>query len=112
MDSRKLMMGCFAIVLGIICYQDIAKCKEAPWPPRIIGAGIVFGLLSLFALVAEELANLVAVGIVLALGLATITKKGGFQPECGPHSCATAQPSSYQSLAAPATPANPNTTQV
>ena len=99
-------MGGFAITLGVITYEEITKCKEPPWPPRIIATGIVFGLLDIFSLVSDELASIMAIGIVAA---ALVTK--GFNPNCGcqgnatppcPRSCATAQPASYHALAAPA----------
>ena len=113
MNSRGIILGSFAISLGIICYLEIAKCKEAPWPPRIIGTGIVFGMIDLFSLISEELASVFAIGFVLA---AVVSK--GFSPSCGctgdaqppcPHPCATAQPASYQNLAQPPT-VSPGTT--
>jgi|SRR5215469_14273912 len=106
-----IIAGSFAITLGVICYMEISKCKEAPWPPRIIGTGIVFGMIDLASMINDELAAVFAIGFVLA---ALVSK--GFSPSCGcaqgqtppcKHPCATAQPSSYQSLAEPSAPQQP-----
>jgi len=111
MNSKLIIASSFAVTLGVISYMEISKCKEAPWPPRIIGTGIVFGMISLAALLSEELASVFAVGFVLA---ALVSK--GFSPNCGcpqgqtppcKHPCATAQPSSYQSLAGPSAQQQP-----
>jgi len=109
MNPRAIIAGSFAVTLGFIAYQEIATCKEAPWPPRIIGAGIVFGMIDLLSLANDEVASVFAVGFTLAIVVATLTpakeqtpdtKASRFRASCQ-HSCATAQPASYQSLDQP-----------
>lgn len=67
MSSKGLFLLAFLIVLGIISYNDISKCKQLPWPPRIVATAIAFGVLDLFSFVSEELASVIAIGFVLAI---------------------------------------------
>jgi hypothetical protein len=87
------MVAGFVITLAIISYSEVSRCKQLPWPPRIIGTGLVFGLLDLFSFVSEELAGVVAIGIVLA---AIVNK--GFVTNCSHTEAGTTQPPSYKSL--------------
>src|ERR1700751_1457685 len=93
MNPRAIIAGSFAITLGVIVYSEIRTCKEAPWPPRIIGTGIVFGMIDLLSMVNDDLASVFAIGFVLA----AIVGKLFVKPSCT-HTCATAQPASYKSL--------------
>lgn len=97
----------FVIVAGFITWDEVAQCHELPWPPRYIGAAIVFGLLYIFTLVSAELAGVMAVGFALATAVQTLTpaaKRGSntnfFQANCQ-HAEGTAQPSSFQALQQP-----------
>lgn len=92
MNQKHFFLVGWVIVVGMIAYGDISKCKQLPWPPRIVAAALVFGLLDLFSALSEELAGIVAIGIVIA---AVVNK--GFAATCD-HAEATAQPASYQSL--------------
>jgi hypothetical protein len=87
-----MFIAAFVVCAGMITYGDISQCKEMPWPPRIVAAALVFGLLDLFSGVAEELTGVIAIGIAIA---AIVNK--GFASSCE-HAEATSQPSSYQSL--------------
>lgn len=92
MNIKHAFLAGFAITAGIITWGDISQCHEMPWPPRFVGAALAFGMLDLFSVVSEELAGVIALGIVLA---AIVNK--GFSTSCD-HAEATAQPASYQSL--------------
>lgn len=67
MNGRGLYLLAFLIVLGLISYNDITKCKQLPWPPRIVATAIAFGVLDLFSIVSGDLAAVIAIGFVLAL---------------------------------------------
>lgn len=82
----------FLISIIILAWRDIKTCHDLPWPPRFIGAGITFGILDMFSVVSEELASVVAIGIVLAVAVNT-----GFKPKCQ-HAQGTVQPASYESV--------------
>lgn len=95
MNPKKAFMLGFAICCAFIAYDDIVKCKELPWPPRFIGAGIVFITLDLFSFVQEELAGIVAIGFTLATVINTLNAKresgvNYFAPECN-HAESTVQ---------------------
>jgi hypothetical protein len=110
MNRRWFVVG-FVLAASIITYQDVKNCHDLPWPPRLIATGLFFGLLDMFSLVSEQLAAVMATGVVIGFALNTFTpvKTGGggiaprlgdaFRPSCKPHSCTgTAQPASYQSI--------------
>lgn len=92
MNPKHMFLAGFAITVGMITYGDVSKCHDVPWPPRIVATALVFGLLDLFSVVSEELAGVVAIGVVLA----SIVNKG-FASDCQ-HAGATIQPASYTSL--------------
>jgi hypothetical protein len=66
MTQKHTFLGAYALTIAIIIYFDWTKCKGLPWPPRIIGTGLVFGMLRLLAIASEELATILAIGMVLA----------------------------------------------
>jgi len=67
MNLRNAYLAAFALAVIIIAYYDVHTCHRLPWPPRIILTGLVFAMLDLFSLVSQELAGVIAVGVVLAL---------------------------------------------
>lgn len=97
MNMKHGMIAGWAITVGMIVYGDITTCKTIPWPPRIVAAALVFGMLDIFSVISEELAGVVAIGIVLA---AIVNK--GFATNCN-HAGGTVQPASYQTLDTPPT---------
>ena len=100
MNAKHFFLAAWAITVGTISYHEIHDCKKAPWPPRIIAAGLVFGLLDLVALASVELGGVLAIGVVLA---ALVNK--GFIKDCqhyGTGNCqCTPQPHSYQFIGPP-----------
>jgi hypothetical protein len=98
MNIKHAYLIAFAITVGIITWGDIKECHEMPWPPRIVAAGLAFGMLDIFSIVSEELSGVIAIGIVLA---AIVNK--GFTANCQ-HAEATAQPASYTTLQGGQTP--------
>lgn len=95
MRTRKLFIACFAIVIILISWRDIADCKELPWPPRFVATAIVFGLLDLASGLLGEVAPLVAVGIVVA----ALVNNTFATPDCFARlAYSTEQPASYQNL--------------
>jgi hypothetical protein len=109
MNFQHAYLIAFAISVAIISYEDMTQCHRLPWPPRIIKTGLVFALLDVFSIVNEELAGVIAIGIVLAF----IVNKG-FVADCGNILAkATTQPSTESDadifLQSP-TPSNPSTT--
>ena len=94
MNFRHAYLIAFVLSVAVISYEDIHQCHRLPWPPRLIAAGLVFSLLSLFSAINEELAGVVAIGIVLA----TLVNKG-FISDCAPHTTSTVQPTQAQFLA-------------
>lgn len=87
MNIKHAFLAAFAITIGIITYYDVKQCKQLPWPPRFIAAGLAFGLMDLFSFISEELAGLLALGIVLA---AIVNK--GFVSDCNHTTTGTGQP--------------------
>jgi hypothetical protein len=74
--GHKMMAGAFTITVGMIAWQEIRDCKTLPWPPRFAGAAITFGMLDLFSVaIGEELAGVIALGLLIALIYPTI--RGG-----------------------------------
>lgn len=68
MNSHRAMITGFVISAGIITWQEIHSCHTFPWPPRYVGAGIVFGLLDLTSpFISPELAGIVGFGFILAM---------------------------------------------
>jgi len=67
MNVRNAYLVAFALAIIIIAYYDVHTCHRLPWPPRIIMTGLVFAMLDLLSLANQELAGVIAVGIVLAL---------------------------------------------
>jgi len=84
MNTRALFVGCFAIVSGLIAFDEIRKCHELPWPPRFIATGIVFMMLDLLSTMAASLATAFAVGFVLAMLVCTAapTNQATGKPTC------------------------------
>jgi hypothetical protein len=93
MNKRHLMMAAFLVTIGIITYGDISQCHDMPWPPRYVATALAFGVLDLFSIVQEDLAGVIAVGIVIA----AIVNKGFTVDSCN-HAESTVQPASYQTL--------------
>ena len=88
---RRGLLAGFIICVGIITYHDVKQCRDLPWPPRIIGTGIVFGLLGALQLFSEELAGVMAIGFTLATAV-----NNGFVADCI-HNCeVSAQPNSFK----------------
>jgi len=96
MNGRRLYWMAFIITVAVMAWRDIHDCHDLPWPPRFVGAGITFIGLDLFSIISEELAGVMAIGIVIAVLVNT-----GFKPECN-HAEGTVQPASYQSPIPPA----------
>lgn len=92
MKGKGLFWMAFIVAIIGLTWRDIHDCHDLPWPPRYIGAGITFGMLDILSQFQEELAGVVAVGIVLAI---VINK--GFKAQCN-HSEGTVQPISYESI--------------
>lgn len=115
MNSKHLFMGAFLIAIASISWHEVKDCRQLPWPPRLIFAGLVFGLLDLFSIVNEELAGVVAIGFVLA----TLVN-GGWVKECEhegtgqPHTAAfiTTEAATEQMATSAATNVPPQATQV
>lgn len=95
-------MIAWVITLGVIVFYEFKECHELPWPPRIIGAALVFFFLYLFSFISEELAGVMAIGVVLG---AIVNKGFNTSTSQCQHAEATAQPPSYQSLQGPNTTA-------
>lgn len=92
MNKAHMFVAGWAIVTGIITYQEVKSCHDLPWPPRFIAAALVFGLLWLFGtFISMELAGIIAVGMVLALWM-----NKQFLTNC--NHTGTVQPASYQYL--------------
>lgn len=71
----------FALAVGIITFDEIFKCHEMPWPPRYVGAGLVYGLLDIGSAVNEQLAGWLAIGFTMALLIGALSPvKAGSQP--------------------------------
>lgn len=85
MTFKHTYLIAFMICIGAITYQDVKNCQDMPWPPRIIATGIVFGILDLFSIISEELAAVIALGIVLGFGMNSLPIKGVALPGFGPH---------------------------
>lgn len=90
--GKKLYWAAFIITVSVMAWRDIHKCHDLPWPPRFVFAGITFIGLDLFSILSEELAGVMAIGIVLA-----VLVNKGFDPECN-HAGGTVQPASYESI--------------
>lgn len=101
MTPRHLFLGAFVITIGFITFEEFKKCHELPWPPRIIGAGLAFGLLDLLSIVQAELAGVIAIGFTLATVVNTLSPNEGtsqmFTANCQ-HAEATAQTNQFNSL--------------
>lgn len=97
-----MYLAAWVIAVGIISFQEIKVCHEMPWPPRIIGAGVVFVMLDLFSPMSPELAAVMAIGFVLALLICTIAPNNGaclkFTTTNCTHTQCTPQPNSYAVL--------------
>jgi hypothetical protein len=65
MKSKHLYLIAWILTVGAIVYYDMKDCHRLPWPPRIIYAGIAYGLLDLLAFFSEEIAGVMAIGIVI-----------------------------------------------
>lgn len=65
MKSKHLYLMAWLITVAAIVYYDMKKCHRLPWPPRIIYAGIAYGLLDIFSLFSEEVAGVMAIGLVI-----------------------------------------------
>jgi len=93
MHGKRLYWMAFIITIVMLSWADIKKCHDLPWPPRFVGAGITFIGLDLFSIVNEELAGIMAIGIVIA-----VLVNAGFSPDTCNHSGGTVQPASYESV--------------
>lgn len=90
MNRRHIFLGAFVIFVGIHTYWELRNCHDLPWPPHFIGAGIALGLLDLFSFVNEDLASVMAIGLVLA----SVVQKG-FTGDCSHKCTGTSAPTSY-----------------
>jgi hypothetical protein len=88
------MLFGFAVAVGVISWQDLSKCHQLPWPPRIVAAGLVFAILDAVSVVNQQLANVLAIGFVLAMLVTNELKADA----CNHSQYAIAQPASYQLL--------------
>jgi hypothetical protein len=91
-NKKHLFIMAFLITIGVISWGEIKECHELPWPPKFVGAAITFGMLDLFSILSEDLAAVIAIGIVLA----SLVNKG-FTTNCQ-HAQGTAQPADYASF--------------
>jgi len=91
MSGKRLYWIAFIITVATLSWRDIKDCHDLPWPPRFVAAGITFIGLDLFSIVSEELAGVMAIGIVIA-----VLVNKGFKSSCN-HAEGTAQPASYES---------------
>lgn len=107
MGAKNLYLVAFAIAVGIIAYFDITKCHKPPWPPRLIYTGLVFLVLDIFAIFSEELAGVMALGVVIAMAV-----KKGFVSDCSYIETGTAQPAQYAFLGDTTAQANYGSTLV
>ena len=82
MKNRYLFLGGFILSIGVISYYDIKYCHEPPSPPRLITAGITYGMLDIFSYVDPDLAGVMAVGLALAMMVTRAKSKG--PKSCGP----------------------------
>ena len=93
MNSNRLYLAAFFVVVLIISWSYIMTCREPPWPPRLVGAGIVFGMLDLTTGIVGDAAPIMAVGFVLAFLVNHMFRK----IDCQAHlALGTAQPPVYQ----------------
>lgn len=92
----------YAVSLGIITWDEVKTCHNLPWPPRFVGAAIVFGMIDIVGALNEELANIFAIGFVAALLIKSIPGRESLTTQqlytkCN-HAGGTAQPSSMSEL--------------
>lgn len=68
MTGRRAFLWAWIITSLMITWGAFTKCKppQLPWPPRFIFAAMAFGILDIFSVLQEELAGVIAIGIVLA----------------------------------------------
>jgi hypothetical protein len=92
--NRSPMVIAFAIAVGVISWGSFSKCDppQLPWPPQIIGAGLVFAVLDFVSAISAELSNVLAIGFIVAMLVSD-----EFKPNCN-HGQGTAQPDAYQML--------------
>lgn len=93
--NRRMFLYAWMAVAAIITYKSIKNCQKLPWPPQFIAAGVAFGLLDIFALFDESLADIMAVGLVIAF---IINPKENIVANCNHDGAATAQPATWQTL--------------
>lgn len=91
MSRTAWYMIAFIATVGIISFEEAKHCKQLPWPPHLVGAGIVFTLLGLFSFFSDELAGVMAIGFVLATYL-----NHGFVGNCSHNELGTTQPGTAQ----------------
>lgn len=81
LNVRKVLLVSFAVVVGVISWQDIQCNKQAgavkgqlqlPFPPRIVAAGVVFILLDMVSSIVGDAAGLVGAGIVFSMLVCTV----------------------------------------
>jgi hypothetical protein len=92
MRGRNLNLMAFVIICGTIAYYDLKQCHRLPWPPRFIFAGLTFLLMEAVSIFDEQVAGVVAVGMVIAILL-----KDGFVSDCE-HGAQTGQPQTAEFL--------------
>jgi hypothetical protein len=84
--------------LAIVTWSEIKFCHDMPWPPRLVGTGIVYGMIDVIGILSDPLANVFAIGftVVLLMQVLSDNWSGPLQPNCN-HS-GTQQPATLTEL--------------
>lgn len=94
MNARRFYLIGFLLSVSIISYYQMKECHRLPWPPRIIYTGLAFVAIDLASMFNEEIAGVVAIGLVIALWL-----NKEWSADCSAYTTeATSQPATTASL--------------
>ena len=104
MKSKHLYLIGWVLTVSAIVYYDMKDCHRLPWPPRIIHSAIAFGMLDILSVFSEEIAGVMAIGIVIASFVSQGFKADNPCP--GTATGATGQPSTMQFLTGMYNPAD------
>lgn len=88
----------FIAGLAIVTWSEIKWCHDMPWPPRLVGVGITYGMIDVIGIFSEPLANVFAIGMTINLLIQVVSDQwqGPFKPNCN-HS-GTTQPATMSEL--------------